>query len=64
MSEQLPVAVWSGEIMGVRVHVLDNGMRIVDAEDMWSLLERMGEPGFDLVGFATSFSRWQNGGEP
>lgn len=32
-------AVWQGEVLGVRVAVLDNGERVIDADDFKRLLE-------------------------
>lgn len=55
----LPKAVWSGEICGVRVHVLDNGERIVDADDFTRLLNGEGPEGFDVDEFAAKFSAWK-----
>lgn len=58
----VPVAVWSGEIMGVKVHVLDDGRRIIDAEDMMGLFlgDRLGD--IDLEEFGRRFKEWADGG--
>jgi hypothetical protein len=60
----LPKAVWSGEIMGVVVHVLDNGQRIVDGKSFASFLEKFldPDPAFDLEGFADVFGHWMKYG--
>jgi hypothetical protein len=55
--KDLPVAVRSGEIMGVKVHVLDDGRRLIDAEDLERLFR--GEiRGLDLAAFAVAFGEW------
>jgi hypothetical protein len=38
MSDELPHATWSGVIGGIRVHVLSDGRRIIDADDFHRLL--------------------------
>lgn len=49
MDERLPEAVWTGtlRLLGVelRTAVLDDGKRVIHAEDMERLFARMGEPG-------------------
>lgn len=59
----LPHAVWSGEIMGMKVHVLSDGARIIEADSLERFLN--GDLVIDdPVAFAVSFTRWKNGGEP
>ena len=61
-----PVAVWSGEfvISGVTLHchVLDDGMRIIDAGDLTALFlaweQGADAPGDDGI---EAFARWQRG---
>lgn len=62
---ELPTAVWSGEIMGVKVHVLDDGRRIVDADDLWRLINRV-ESGddFDVEAFGKEYAEFMNGATP
>lgn len=66
----LPAVKWSGEVMGLKVYVLDNGQRIIDAEDMdrffGLLVTGKNEDGtdFDVDGFAAAFGRFMNGEEP
>jgi hypothetical protein len=66
MSET-PVSVWQGEfrLLGVvlHVHVLDNGMRIIEAPDMMALLEAMERGGPVDEDEVAAFARWQRGGE-
>lgn len=55
----LPKAVWSGAIMGVKVHVLDDGRRIIDADDLENLFERIGSGEVDALEFATAYRRFE-----
>ena len=55
-------AVWSGEVMGVPVHVLDDGRRIVDAEGLTAALERIGAGTLDAGAFAAAYNAWMRGG--
>ena len=67
-----PVSVWQGEmtLLGVvlHLHVLDDGMRIIEAADMVALLEAMGQGGpvdeDEVADQMAAFARWQRGGEP
>jgi hypothetical protein len=61
-TEALPRAVWSGHIMGIGVHVLDDGRRIIDAEDLTMLFERIGSGDLDAVTFAEAFRSFADGG--
>ena len=68
MMSEPPVSVWQGEmtLLGVvlHLHVLDDGTRIIEAQDMVALLEAMrrGEPGEDEVADQmAAFARWQRG---
>lgn len=63
MSEKLPIAVWEGEIMGVRVAVLDDGRRVINADDVEALFagDRFGD--LDFLEFATAFKTWADEGE-
>ncbi len=67
--EQLPVAVWSGEIMGVQVHVLDDGRRIVDSASfnrvvgnlMGDIANGEEDDDFDPIAFAEAFAKFMRG---
>ncbi len=62
--ERIPVAVWSGTLFGLRVYVLDNGQRIVDAEDLHKFLEGLASGdglGFDLRDFGDAYARFMRG---
>jgi len=62
---EMPVSVWSGEmrLLGVtlHLHVLDDGTRIIEAEDMAALMEAMGRGGPVDEGDLAAFVRWQRG---
>ena len=63
---ETPASVWQGEmtLLGVtlRLRVLDDGKRIVEAEDMAALLEAM-EHGAHADGDEmAAFARWLRGG--
>ena len=63
---EAPVPVWSGEmtLLGVtlHLHVLQDGTRIIEAQDMIALVEAMEHGGpFDEDELA-AFARWQRGG--
>lgn len=65
--EKLPIAVWSGEIMGVGAHVLDDGRRIIDAADLDRLFQRVATGEFDVAAaeeFARQYKAWMAGGTP
>ena len=47
----LPRATHEGEIMGIRVAVLEDGTRVINAEDLALLFERVGHD-IDPVRFA------------
>lgn len=51
MVEVVHDVVWSGEIMGIRVHVLENGKRVIDARDIEKLFGLAEGEGFDPVLF-------------
>lgn len=60
----LPFAVWSGTLFGLRVYVLSDGRRIVDADDLRALLESFaseGGPGFDLGDFGEAYASFMRG---
>lgn len=38
-----PTAIWSGKFLGMRVHVLNNGERVIDATDFEAFLARTDE---------------------
>ena len=60
------MAVWSGEIMGVTVHVLNDGRRIIDAESMQRLFMDIAngeDDDFDATAFATEFGSFAKGGD-
>ena len=64
--EDLPVAVWSGEIMGVTVHVLNDGRRIIDADAISRLFSDIAngeDDDFDPTAFAAEFSSFMKGGD-
>ena len=60
-----PVSVWQGELnlLGVtlHVHVLDNGQRIIEAEDMRAFMEAMASGGEVDQNEVTAFARWLRG---
>jgi hypothetical protein len=63
-----PVAVWSGEFLlsGVILHcyMLDDGQRIIDADDFAALLKAWGEGAkLPSPAEAEAFGRWQHGGD-
>ena len=68
--EDLPHAVWSGDIHGIKVHVLSNGQRIIDQDDchrLFGLLDGIAggaESKFDPDTFATDFADFMNGKLP
>jgi hypothetical protein len=41
VSGEAAVAKWEGEVMGMRVAVLDDGERIVNADDLAGFFERL-----------------------
>lgn len=60
-----PVSVWQGELnlLGVtlHVHVLDNGQRIIEADDMHAFMEAMASGAEFDEAEATTFARWMHG---
>lgn len=62
MSEVLPVAVWEGSFkignVTLRCAVLDNGMRVINAEDMHAIFDGTAEFTAEDV---EAFCRWQKG---
>ena len=62
---ETPVSVWQGEmtLLGVKLHfhVLNDGTRIIEAEDMVALLEAMGGGGPADEDEIAAFARWQQG---
>lgn len=62
--EPLPRAVWSGEIMGIRVHVLDDGRRIIDADDLVKVFERLGSGDLDPTEFGKAMAAFSHGESP
>lgn len=67
MTDGLPVATWEGTftILGVplRCAVLDNGQRVVNAEDVMRWLGAMDDPGSPQSDplEVQRFMRWKNG---
>jgi len=67
MTSDTPVSVWQGEfrLFGVTLHchVLDNGMRIIEAADLEALLEAMESGGVLPIADdeIAAFARWQRG---
>lgn len=65
MAEE-PVSVWQGEmtLLGVvlHLHVLDDGTRIVEAQDMAALLGAMERGGPVDEDAMAAFARWLRGG--
>lgn len=63
-----PVSVWQGEmtLLGVvlHLHVLDDGTRIIEADDMAALAEAMGRGGPVDEDEIAAFARWLQGGTP
>jgi hypothetical protein len=69
--EIISVAIWSSEftVMGVklRCYVLDNGVRVINCDDLEKLLDHMGtllEPTAEDEEEVKRFSRWQRGLDP
>ena len=64
---ETPVSVRQGEmrLLGValHLHVLDDGTRIVEAQDMAALLEAMEQGGPVDEAEVAAFARWQRGDE-
>jgi hypothetical protein len=60
-----PVSVWQGEmtLLGVvlHLHVLDDGTRIIEAQDMAALLEAMERGGRADEDEMATFARWLRG---
>lgn len=69
-TETIPTAVWEGTftIMGVplRCSVLNNGQRVINAEDIDALFDAMGDDERDIDREALqleldAFGKWQHG---
>jgi hypothetical protein len=63
MTQDIPVAVWSGTftVFGVEMkcHVLDNGQRIIEADSLQNFFEALeGSSNFD-EGDLMAFHRWR-----
>lgn len=62
---EMPVSVWQGEmsLLGVtlHLHVLEDGTRIVEAQDMVALLDAMEHGGPVDEDEMAAFARWQRG---
>jgi hypothetical protein len=62
---ETPVSVWQGEmtLLGVtlHLHVLDDGMRIIEAADMAALLEAMERDRVVDEDEMAAFARWLRG---
>jgi hypothetical protein len=62
---ETPVSVWQGEmtLLGVvlHLHVLDDGMRIIEAPDMAALLEAMGSGAPADEDEMAAFTLWLRG---
>lgn len=67
MTAETPVSVWQGEmrLLGVTLHchVLDDGTRIIEAQDMAALLEAMERGGRADEDEMAAFARWMRGGD-
>ncbi len=66
MPGTLPRAVWEGTFtlygVPVRCAVLDNGQRVLHAEDVAALFAAMGQEDREYpIGDVAAFSRWQKG---
>lgn len=66
MTDDLPIRVWSGtfDIWGVTLHchVLSNGVRIIEADDIARLFDRMGDANcIEGEGDLSGFAKWQSG---
>lgn len=63
-----PVAVWSGELqmsgVTLHVHVLDDGTRIIDADDFHALFEAWGQGAEVDPAEVGAFARWRGGEMP
>lgn len=60
----IPTAVWSGQIMGIGVYVLDDGRRIIDADDLTMVFERIGSGDLDPDAFGQAIKRFFDGETP
>lgn len=62
-----PVAIWSGEMqmsgVTLHVHVLDDGRRIIEAQDLAAVFEAWGSGAEVDEAEAEAFARWQRGGD-
>ena len=62
-----PVAVWSGELrvsgVTLHLHVLDDGMRIVEAADLHALMAAWEGGAAADEDEAAAFGRWRRGGD-
>lgn len=68
MDKDLPAAVWSGSFrlfgVDVKVHTLDDGQRIIEADSVQQLLEAMTTAPKDdqaMKEELEKFARWQRG---
>lgn len=61
-----PVSVWQGELqmcgVTLRVHVLDDGTRIIEAADLEAFFEALANGADFGEEEAAAFARWQRGG--
>lgn len=62
-----PVSVWQGELsmsgVTLRVHVLSDGSRVIEAADLEALIEAWGRGVPVDEDEAAAFARWQRGGQ-
>lgn len=60
-----PVSVWQGEIqmsgVTLHVHVLSDGTRIIEADDLNELVAAWGRGVHPSDNEAAAFARWQHG---
>lgn len=59
-----PLAVWSGRIMGIRVHVLDDGRRIIDGNDLARVFDRIAAGELDAATLGAAIAAFEAGETP
>lgn len=63
-NDDMPKSVWSGSftVFGVELkcHTLDNGQRIIEADSLAELMEKMGQSDMP-VGDIDKFNYWKEG---
>ena len=57
--EELPIAVWEGKLFGIKVYVLSDGRRIIDADDFNALFDKITTE--DLPAFSRAMAEFMKG---